>query len=47
MVEIMPASGVTAGEGVRILVGDVVLELPPSMTPADFGRLVAAVRSPC
>lgn len=47
MIEIMPASGVPSGEGVRILVGDVVLELPPSMTPAHIGRLVAAVRAPC
>ena len=47
MVEIVPASGVTAGEGVRMLVGDVVLELPASMAPADIGRLVAAVRAPC
>ena len=37
MVEIVPTSGVTAGEVVRVLVGDVVLELPASMAPADIG----------
>lgn len=47
MVEIMPALGVTPGEGIRILVGDVVLELPAAMAPADIGRIVAAVRAPC
>lgn len=47
MVEITPASSVSANEGVRILVGDVLLELPASMAPAAIGQLVAALRAPC
>ena len=47
MVEVLPAPGPIAREGVRILVGDLVLEVPASMAPAEIGRLVAAVRSSC
>jgi len=33
--------------GVRILLGDIVLELPPATTPADLGCIVAAIRATC
>ena len=49
MIEILPEAAPTAAArtGVRILVGDVVLELPAAMAPEDIGRLVGAVRATC
>ncbi|MBA3818593.1 MAG: hypothetical protein H0X17_06845 [Deltaproteobacteria bacterium] len=49
MIEILPVAAPTAAArtGVRILVGDVVLELPAAMAPEDIGRLVGAVRATC
>jgi hypothetical protein len=37
----------TDHDGVRILVGPIVLELPAGTTPEYVGRVVAAVRATC
>ena len=49
MLEIVPMRSPAASDraGVRILVGDVVLELPPATTPEDIGRIVGAIRATC
>ncbi len=49
MIEILPVAVPTATDraGVRILVGDVVLELPVAMAPEDIGRLARAICAPC
>ena len=47
MIEILPGPSVAAVAGVRILVGDVVIELPAAMTPADIGRVARAASAPC
>ncbi len=47
MIEILPGPPAAAVAGVRILVGDVVIELPAAMTPADIGRVARAACAPC
>ena len=47
MIEILPGLPGATVAGARILVGDVVIELPPAMAPADIGRVARAICSPC
>ena len=43
----VPVTAATDRAGVRILVGDVVLELPTAMAPEDIGRIARALCTPC
>ena len=47
MVEILPRAPAAIVAGARILVGDVVIELPSAMPPADIGRVARAICAPC
>ena len=50
MIEVLPMAAPTATDraGVRILIGDVVLELPAAMAAEEIGRIGRALRStPC
>jgi len=49
MLEIVSPRSMTASDraGVRIFVGDILLELPPATTPEDIGRIVGAIRATC
>ena len=47
MIEILPAPPVEAVGGLRILVGDVVLELPAGTSPEYVGRVLGATRASC
>jgi transposase-like protein len=49
MIEVLPVAVPTATDraGVRILVGDVVLELPAAMAAEDIGRIARALCTPC
>ena len=49
MIEIVPTRSMAAADraGVRILVGDIVVELPLATTPEDLGRIVGAIRATC
>ena len=45
MVEVLPSPATTAGAGVRVVVGDVVLELPVGTPPEYVGRVLGAARA--
>ena len=47
MVEILPAPPRAAASGLRVLVGDVVLELPAGTPPEYVGRVLGAARAAC
>ena len=47
MVEILPGPPAVTVASIRILVGDVVIELPPTMMPVDVGRVARAICTPC
>lgn len=47
MVEILPAPPRVTASGLRVLVGDVVLELPAGTPPEYVGRVLGATRTAC
>ena len=47
MVEVLPAPAQTAGAGLRVLAGDLVLELPAGTPPEYVGRVLGSARAAC
>ena len=47
MIEIVPAPSRVTASGLRVFVGDVVLELPAGTPPEYVGRVLGAIRAAC